>query len=112
MARSHPAVACDGGWRRALPASAAIAVALILLQQHRSFVVAGDDSRREVGLALQAYRDRGYTMVVSQAGLLPFYSGWRAIDAWGLNDAEIARVAGSPTSISKRSHPALINVHV
>ncbi len=101
----------DGGWRRAVPVAAAIGVTLILLQQHRNFVVAGHDSRREVGLALQAYGDRGYTMVVSEAGLLPFYSGWRAIDAWGLNDAEIARAGRLTDDYLERSHPALIMFH-
>ena len=59
--------------------------------QHRTYTPARNDSRREAGLLLAAYRDRGYTMAVSEAGLLPFYSGWRAIDTWGLNDEEIAR---------------------
>ena len=48
------------------------------------------------------YADRGYTIAVSEAGLVPLYSGWRAIDAWGLNDRQIARegslIAGSPRS--------------
>lgn len=45
---------------------------------------------REVGLALRPYQDRGYTIAVSEAGLLPLYSGWKSVDVWGLNDSRIA----------------------
>jgi arabinofuranosyltransferase len=101
----------DAGWRRALQALAAIALALLLVLQHRSFTVGGHDSRREVGVLLRAYRDRGYTMVVSEAGLVPFYSTWRTIDAWGLNDAEIARTGRLTDDYLERSRPALIIFH-
>jgi hypothetical protein len=30
-------------------------------------------------------------MAVSEAGALPFYSGWNAVDTWGLNDPWIVR---------------------
>lgn len=42
------------------------------------------------GQALHAYQDRGYTMVVSEAGGIPFYADWHTIDAFGLNDPIIA----------------------
>jgi hypothetical protein len=48
------------------------------------------DGRKNVGELLASYREKGYTMAVSEAGLLPFYSGWRALDTWGLNDQWIA----------------------
>jgi len=50
-------------------------------------------------------------MVVSEAGLLPFYSGWRAIDAWGLNDEEIARTGHLTAEHLERTNPALIMFH-
>ena len=89
-------------WREALlrgPAYrrvgvAAIAVAVIvsaLVYQHRHYAPPRwQDRLFEAGTDLQRYRDRGYTMAVSEAGLLPFYSQWRTIDAWGLNDQWIA----------------------
>lgn len=98
-------------WRAALATSAAVAVALLCLLQHRAYAPAPKDSRREAGMMLAAYRDRGYTMAVSEAGLLPLYSGWRAIDTWGLNDEEIARTGGLTEDYLERSRPALIMFH-
>jgi len=48
------------------------------------------DGNAAVARMLHDYSGKGYTMAVSESGLLPFYSGWRAIDTWGLNDIEIA----------------------
>lgn len=56
--------------------------------------VAVKDGRYDVAVKLNAYRSRGYTMAVSEAGLLPYYSGWRTLDAWGLNDIHIAQQGG------------------
>jgi hypothetical protein len=98
-------------WRAALTASAAVAVTLMVMLQHRTYAPAPGDSRREAGMLLAAYRDRGYTMAVSEAGLLPFYSGWRAIDSWGLNDEAIARTGRLTEEYLERSRPALIMFH-
>jgi hypothetical protein len=98
--------------RAALMMAAAIAVVLIGVRQH--FRATGDapiDSRREVGERLARYEPRHYTIVVSEAGLLPLYSGWRAIDAWGLNDAEIARSGGVTNEYLDRFRPAVISFH-
>jgi hypothetical protein len=43
-----------------------------------------------VGQVLHGYRLNGYTMVVSEAGGIPFYADWHTIDAFGLNDPIIA----------------------
>ena len=43
-----------------------------------------------VGQTLHEYRTNGYTMVVSEAGGIPFYADWHTIDAFGLNDPIIA----------------------
>ena len=48
------------------------------------------DGRYDVARMLSAYEGRGYVIATSEAGLLPFYSNWRAIDTWGLNDEWIA----------------------
>jgi hypothetical protein len=48
------------------------------------------DGRYDVAKMLSAYRGQGYVLATSEAGLLPLYSGWIAIDTWGLNDAYIA----------------------
>ncbi len=52
------------------------------------------DARYVLGIMLRDYADKSYTMAVSEAGLLPFYSKWRAIDTWGLNDQWIAHNGG------------------
>jgi len=47
------------------------------------------DDRQTIGVALEPYADNGYTVVASEAGWIPFFSGWRAIDPFGLNDEHI-----------------------
>ena len=38
------------------------------------------DGRYDVAVMLSKYADRHYTIATTEAGLLPLYSGWRAID--------------------------------
>jgi len=92
-------------------ASGVAAVALVLWSQLNAAVPPLPDGRREVGRLLAAYEPRGYTMVVSEAGLLPFYSGWRTVDAWGLNDVEIARRGYLTAESLERQRPALVAFH-
>jgi hypothetical protein len=55
---------------------------------HPGFVW-GNSGLSEVGTVLHKYSQKGYLLAVSEAGMLPFYSGWRAVDMWGLNDAHV-----------------------
>ncbi|MBI5964966.1 MAG: hypothetical protein HY863_15920 [Chloroflexi bacterium] len=48
------------------------------------------DGRFEMGKLLAEYRGKGYVIATTEAGLIPYYSGWDAIDVWGLNDQFIA----------------------
>lgn len=48
------------------------------------------DGRLEMARMLADYRGKGYVMAVTEAGLLPYYSGWDAVDVWGLNDQFVA----------------------
>lgn len=48
------------------------------------------DGRLEMARMLADYRDKGYVIATTEAGLIPYYSGWTAIDTWGLNDQFIA----------------------
>lgn len=48
------------------------------------------DGRYEIAKILQPYAKKGYSIALSEAGLLPFYSQWRCLDSWGLNDHQIA----------------------
>ena len=62
-----------------------------------------------IAMGLAQWRDRGYTMLVTEAGVIPYFSGWRAIDGWGLNDAEIVH---NPQGLSEaymdKNQPAII----
>ena len=52
-------------------------------------------------------RDR--TVAVGDAGAIPYYSGWRAVDYIGLNDEPIAH-GESPTTRVESAHPTVIVV--
>jgi hypothetical protein len=50
------------------------------------------------------------TMLVTEAGIAPYYSGWNAYDAWGLNSAEFAQHLLQPADVT-RINPDLILVY-
>ncbi len=58
-----------------------------------------------------AWKDRGYVLATTEAGILPFYSGWRAIYTWGLNDQWIAHNGGVTPAYLDRYAPTLIAIH-
>ncbi len=62
-----------------------------------------------IAKGLSQFEDRHYTMVVTEAGVIPYFSHWRAIDAWGLNDSEIVHnKAGLTEAYLDQNHPAII----
>jgi arabinofuranosyltransferase len=61
------------------------------------------------GLALADVPPAQRTLAVSDAGAIPYYSGWNAIDYIGLNNAAIARGA-DPTAVVTTAHPTVIIV--
>jgi len=69
------------------------------------------DGRYDMAQALQSYAGRGYTMATSEAGLLPLYSQWKAVDTWGLNDEWIAHNGGITSDYLDRYKPELIVFH-
>lgn len=69
------------------------------------------DGRYEVATMLSAYEGKGYVIATSEAGLLPLYSNWKAIDAWGLNDEWIAHNGGITEQYLDRYKPAVIVFH-
>ncbi len=48
------------------------------------------DGKYYVAKMLSEYKDKGYRLAMSEAGLLPLYSEWKSLDTWGLNDQWIA----------------------
>ena len=61
-------------------------------------------------MALRPYRARQYRMAVTEAGLLPFYSGWATTDAWGLNDSYVAHHGLTAEHLDEHP-PDLVMVH-
>jgi hypothetical protein len=103
-AGSKPALA----WASCLAAAAGLAV----LQHGRyHHIVPARMGLHEAALALREWRPRAYALATTEAGLLPLYSGWRAVDAWGLNDAFIAHHGGITDEYLDRYRPEVIVFH-
>ncbi|MBK9208345.1 MAG: hypothetical protein IPL71_08610 [Anaerolineales bacterium] len=69
------------------------------------------DGRYEMGKLLAEFRGKGYTIATTEAGLLPYYSGWDAIDTWGLNDQFIAHNGGLTVEYLDQYKPEVIMFH-
>jgi hypothetical protein len=65
----------------------------------------------DAALVLRDYSRRNYALATTEAGLLPLYSTWRAVDAWGLNDAFIAHGGGITDDYLDRYRPEVIAFH-
>ena len=92
----------------------AASVLAIVFRQHVSRSVAityADDGRYAVGVMLGEYAARNYTIATTEAGLLPLYSRWRAIDTWGLNDQWIAHHGLITEEYLDRQRPDIIMWH-
>ncbi|MFI5615177.1 hypothetical protein [Amycolatopsis sp. NPDC051903] len=59
------------------------------------------------GLAAAAVPARARTLAVGDAGAIPYYSGWHAIDYIGLNDPQISRGA-DPTRVITAARPTVV----
>jgi arabinofuranosyltransferase len=69
------------------------------------------DGRLEMARMLAEFRGRGYVIATTEAGLLPYYSGWFAIDTWGLNDQWIAHNGRVTAEYLARYKPHIIMFH-
>lgn len=69
------------------------------------------DGRLEMAQMLADYRGKGYVMAVTEAGLLPYYSGWDAVDTWGLNDQFIAHNGSITVEYLDKYKPHIIMFH-
>jgi hypothetical protein len=65
------------------------------------------DGRFDMARMLNEYSGSGYTMATTEAGLLPYYSEWSAIDVYGYNDPWIAHHGLSEEYLADR-HPELV----
>ena len=69
------------------------------------------DDRHAIGRRLAGFDPRGHVMMPTEAGYLPFLSGWITIDPLGLNDVTVAHKGLTRAYIASRS-PDLIMFHV
>ena len=105
-------------WRTLVALKAPMVIAVLLLgaglvwnQSNRWQINYQSDGRFEVAQYLSQYADRHYTIATTEAGLLPLYSGWQAVDTWGLNDAWIAHNGGITKEYLAKVHPEVIMFH-
>ncbi len=70
-----------------------------------------NDGRYDMGKLLAEYRGKGYMIATTEAGLIPYYSGWDAVDTWGLNDQFIAHNGGLTAEYLDRYKPEIIMFH-
>ncbi len=68
------------------------------------------DDREVIGKDLAPFADKGYTVVASEAGWIPYFSRWRAIDSFGLNDEYITH-HGLDEAYLDRQRPDVIMYH-
>jgi len=91
---------------------ALIFVGILYYQMRRSGMITYPrDGRYEVAVMLNEYKGKEYTIATTEAGLLPLYSQWRAIDTWGLNDQWITHNKGITEEYLKRNNPQIIMWH-
>ena len=116
-ALSWPAL-FPGSERELVPVRAFVGVWLVLavvgLSAYRVETlgdVPAHDGRVDVGRALRPYASKGYTLATTEAGGLPLYSRWRAVDTWGLNDRWIAHHGRVTPAYLDRYGPELIVIH-
>lgn len=74
--------------------AASLSIGALIYQHQRTQDIAQtlllQDGRYAMARMLNAYRDHGFVLATTEAGLLPLYSQWYSIDTYGLNDQWIA----------------------
>lgn len=68
------------------------------------------DGRYDVAMLLNEYKSPEFTLVTTEAGILPLYSEWNCVDAWGLSDYEIAKNGITQTRLNE-IQPEIIMYH-
>jgi hypothetical protein len=83
----------------------------LTISQQECGVAYEADGRYDLARILAEYQGKGYVLATTEAGLLPLYSNWTAVDAWGLNDAWIAHHGEITPAYLDRYTPNLIVFH-
>ena len=61
-----------------------------------------------MGVMLGQFKEKHYTLATSEAGTLSFYSDWRSIDTWGLNNSWIAHHGTITEPMLEHENPEVI----
>jgi arabinofuranosyltransferase len=69
------------------------------------------DGKYYVARMLHKYKNSGYRLATSEAGLLPLYSEWYSLDTWGLNDQWIAHHHVITREYLQQFNPHIIVFH-
>ncbi len=97
-------------------AALVITLALVVFNAQSAYRLANSfyptvfDDRKAIGEALAPFADKGYTVVATEAGWIPYFSRWRAIDPFGLNDEYVAH-HGLDFEYLDKQRPAIIMYH-
>ena len=92
--------------------AAMTALLCLIIYQHRNNASPKNrDGRYDAAVMLGKFANKNYVMVTTEAGLLPYFSRWKAIDAWGLNDRWIAHNGTITDSYLAGCKPQLIIFH-
>jgi len=91
--------------------SLAILIGGVIYQNNMYTPKSYADGRYHVAEMLNQYKGKGYTMAVTEAGQLPYYSEWKSIDVWGLNDQWIAHNGIITKEYLDRDKPEIIMFH-
>jgi hypothetical protein len=68
------------------------------------------DDRNIVGKELNKFAGKGYTMMTTESGMIPYYSEWRTIDTGAFNDEYIAH-NGLTEEYIRSNDPQIIMFH-
>lgn len=83
----------------------------LTISQQSCGVAYESDGRYQAAQMLSEFQGKGYVIATSEAGLLPLYSNWSAIDAWGLNDEWIAHHGEVTEQYLDSKKPEVIAFH-
>lgn len=83
------------------------------ISHHRFYAEAVDAVHCTIGKTLGSLgaMARQPLLAVADAGAIPYYSGWRTIDTFGLNDATIARSGRHDPEYVLSQHPDLVLIN-
>ena len=86
-------------------------VVFVRMKDTGSITYSQRDGRYTIACVLSQYKNNNYLLATTEAGLLPFYSKWKAIDTWGLNDQWIAHHGPITSSYLEKRMPDVLMFH-